>query len=735
MITESHSNVMHGVHRISKGKSLLNIYFILFIAILFILSTSFFSSNSMGRDDHTFQIDGYSDISNGLPEEASFSALDVFDADNDGLDEIYVGGAGRTPPKSAGIWAYEYNLKLAEWSEFGDGLPTKDSGKYYGALSFGDIDKDGNIDIIAPLLTRWYDGNLNGIEIYSSDGNGNYIFGHTIKIDESANEVVTKDLDQDGNLDIIVSTLSGIRTFFGNGSIKNWIEVSPTRAMNEITGIDAGDLNNDGLMDLIGCPYSGSNNIRMYIQMENREWNEISFKQVKRQGFGTRISDINNDGNMDILYGTRNEGIKAWLGNGGGSPGGIDFVWNDGSMGLHDSGGNWDQLELEDVTGDGQPELIAANNGGDDVYIYINDLPNGWTWIFRGEEDSSEAILKEGQLRIGGNPYGANFGDWDGNGVLDCAACSWGTGVKAWLLEGRVNDSITYPEGGGDLPDIWGADDYRYFKMILIGSSVLLLFTIPSIQILNISGKLCRRKIKVEIKKKKERSVFWFFNAANFLTIVGIGILLIFQIIAILYSKSFDPDIQRFPIWDPPEFIGVFIFSLTGLFAFLTIYEIARILTLKGLSKLNKEQDENDLLMKVKLSRSLTVLSSLIVYSMTILIFVLCYRFMKTESVNALTVFLIPIILLFSLFLFNLSFNIIPLLFLKIKKGPYASLIVGSLMVLVMLFQMIILPDSISGLKDLLLIYPILIGILIFITLILNISTIFRSRKTFKSKK
>ena len=159
------------------------------------------------------------------------------------------------------------------------------------------------------------------------------------------------------------------------------------------------------------------------------------------------------------------------MGNNGGSPGGIDFQWKDGSAGLHDSGGHWDQLELQDLTGDGKPELIAANNGGKDVYLYINDHPNGWTWIFRGDSSSDWIILKEDPLTIGGEPYGANFGDWDGDGDLDCVACSWGTGVKAWLINSEVTNQtepITYPEGGKTPPRIWGYDDYYYLKIFLL---------------------------------------------------------------------------------------------------------------------------------------------------------------------------------------------------------------------------------------------------------------------------
>jgi hypothetical protein len=434
---------------------------------------------TISERDHTRQITGRTDISNGLPQKASYTTVEVFDVDSDGQDELYLGGAGRGAVKTAGINAFEYDKDTRKWNKFGHSLPDEGSGKYYGALSFGDVNNDGNVDLIAPLHTKWYDGNKNGIEIYIGDGTGGFSLLHTIRTGESVTEAIAADIDGDGYIDIAVSSDSAIRVWFGAGSITDWTEKSPPEAGNEITGMDAGDLNGDGLLDLVGCPFYKSTTIRMYIQTSKRTWDEIKFKNVKSEGFGIKIADMNVDGNADILYGTRNEGLKAWLGNNGGIIGGTDFKWEDGSAGLHDSGGHWDQLELQDLTGDGKPELIAANNGADEVYLYINDQPNGWAWIFTGDSGADEPLLKEKGLIIGGEPYGANFGDWDGDGEPDVAACSWGNGVKAWLITGigstggaNSNNStpISYPDSGKTPDKLIGYDEqFRNSTLIKIG--------------------------------------------------------------------------------------------------------------------------------------------------------------------------------------------------------------------------------------------------------------------------
>jgi hypothetical protein len=137
-----------------------------------------------------------------------------------------------------------------------------------------------------------------------------------------------------------------------------------------------------------------------------------------------------------------------------------------------------------DLTGDGKPELIAANNGGDEIYLYINDQPKGWAWVFTGDSAADDPLLKEDSLNIGGEPYGANFGDWDGDGEWDAAACSWGKGVKAWLITGvgstggTSNDSvpITYPDGGKTPPKLIGYDEQANRTLIKIGIAAAVVF-------------------------------------------------------------------------------------------------------------------------------------------------------------------------------------------------------------------------------------------------------------------
>ena len=378
-------------------------------------------------------VTGRIQISDGLPQEtASFSTVEVFDSDRNGLDEIFMGGAGfaNSQVRVEGIRAYEYDSSLGRWMEFGSGLPGDGSGEYYGAIGLGDINGDGEMDIAAPKPSRWYDIDTaeNGIDIYTGDGSGNFEFLHTISLPDtyigSSNEAEIYDLDGDGHGDIIASTFRGVKIWFGDGTGTNWDDRSPILLISgdlEVSGVGIGDLNNDGLLDVVATPYQGSTNVMMYIQMTGRSWNQVDFKETDN-GFGVKVQDLDGDGNDDVVYGTRTEGIRVWLGEGTTNLQG--FPCTDASAGLPETGGDYDQVELGDVNNDGKPDLIVSGDRDEIAQLFINDLPTGWIEIFTGDD----------RLVVGGTAYGANFGDWDGDGNLDIAACAWEGGADAWIV-------------------------------------------------------------------------------------------------------------------------------------------------------------------------------------------------------------------------------------------------------------------------------------------------------------
>lgn len=391
----------------------------------------------------------------GLPQETeSFSTVESFDSDGNGKDEMYLGCAGFVEGNvvSEGIRAYEYDPDSGQWEPFGSGLPGEGSGVNYGGLGLGDVNNDGEMDIVGPVPSRWYEYQQNGLEIYTGDGNGNFQFFHRIPLVEgwpgSSNEVEVYDMDGDGFNDLVAATYSGVKVFFGDGSGTRWAENSPTAVRTvEISGVGIGDINGDGLKDVVGTPGQGSSEVEVYIQGNLRTWRDIPLVETDA-GYGVKVRDVDLDGDDDIVYGTRTEGIKVWLCEGSVSL--TSVPGSDGSSGLPDSGGDWDQIELADINGDDLPDMIAAINSESTIHCFINDLPNGWYEVFTGDQE----------LYVGGDAYGANFGDWDGDGQYDIAGCSWDHGADAWLI----------PTAGGNSPIADAGND----RTVDLGDSVTL---------------------------------------------------------------------------------------------------------------------------------------------------------------------------------------------------------------------------------------------------------------------
>ncbi len=392
--------------------------------------------------------------SSGLLSSGSFTAVEAYDHDNDGKDEIYLGGAGRNNPKTQGIRAYEYDPSAKTWSAYGSGLPDGSSGDYYGALGVGDVNKDGYMDIIAPSQTKWYSTSSNKVEVFTSNSQGSFTLSHTFSPGKSTTEAEIADLDGDSNMDIVYTYDGGVKVQFGSGSSTSWTDKSPTSTGIEMDGVGIGDLNGDGLLDMVSTNYQNSN-VYIYIQGSSRTWTSIT-KSAGSVSFGAKIADLNGDGYNDIVVGTRSGGIKVWGGNGGGSIGGTSFSWTNNNSGLPSSGGDWSQIELGDIDRDGDLDLIASRSSENRTRVYMNHLPNSWAELF-----SSSPLY----LGSGADAYGANFGDWNGDGQLDIVACSWGGGADAWIV---TNTSTPQPENQLPMPHA-GADIH-----VMLGGTVRL---------------------------------------------------------------------------------------------------------------------------------------------------------------------------------------------------------------------------------------------------------------------
>lgn len=115
-----------------------------------------------------------------------------------------------------------------------------------------------------------------------------------------------------------------------------------------------------------------------------------------------------------------------------------------------------DQMQVVDVDGDGDQELLFGNNGADNRYDnwYIlsvtGDIGSGFeTWVEEARVSSRASEDFDPVDRGGGSAYAIHAADLDGNGVMDISMGSWN---NFNFTNGTTNGANTYvfPQAGAN---------------------------------------------------------------------------------------------------------------------------------------------------------------------------------------------------------------------------------------------------------------------------------------------
>jgi hypothetical protein len=263
-------------------------------------------------------------------------------------------------------------------------------------------------------------------------------------------ELEFADIDQDGNVDIITigdhgspginTDEHGIMVYFGDGQ-GNW-NVQMTGDLG-YGGIAAGDVNNDGFIDVgygMHHNYSGTDlgNQILEVALGNgtgtawTPWDDGLATNGEDWGmFGTDFADVDNDGDLDvgsISFGCC-AGLHIYLNN-------LDGTWTQ-SWGVLEN--NSDMIfQFGDIDNDGAMDFVAGYEMGT---AYFGDGEGGF------------AVNDQG-LPSGGylGQSGPSLGDVDGNGGMDLAFCNSSGGVQVYtfseMLNSWVNFSGTLPASG-----------------------------------------------------------------------------------------------------------------------------------------------------------------------------------------------------------------------------------------------------------------------------------------------
>ncbi len=226
-----------------------------------------------------------------------------------------------------------------------------------------DVDRDGDLDAILAL-----EGMPN--RLYLNDGTGKFTWKKGVFAEErhDTEHVRLADFDKDGHLDVVfVAEDDQNHEFYlgrGDGTFENATERLPARS--EANGLDVGDVNKDGLPDIVvGNTGTGAHTF-LWLNDPGRpgyfkDYTTTGLPGKGSQNQSVKLADLNGDGVPDLVEGNEVPPNRLFFNDGKGNfkeqPSGLDLP-----VPLHTR-----EVLVFDANGDRQPDILFANltsNGG-----------------------------------------------------------------------------------------------------------------------------------------------------------------------------------------------------------------------------------------------------------------------------------------------------------------------------------------------------------------------------------
>ena len=293
-------------------------------------------------------------------------------------------------------------------------------------ITTADIDGDLDQDLVA---------NVYGNKVYWFPNMGDGTFDEPIEVSAlgeawQPHGLDTGDLDYDGDIDVVIGNYTGDLLWYENNGSGTFIDIHTLATdIDFLVGVEAADLTGDGAPEVI----YGSTTEDAYFWMENDGLGSFSDPITLVGGLDyaerTESADLDNDGDIDIVcsHGTENPGNIVWMRNEGG---GLFTYQSIDHISVSGAGIDARTLSIADMDLDGNLDILSSSlysNG----YSFEGDA-SGCFWfknLGAGIFDSPEVLLSFSDAT--GGAGGIVTADVDGDSDLDV--------LTAW----RVNNYVT----------------------------------------------------------------------------------------------------------------------------------------------------------------------------------------------------------------------------------------------------------------------------------------------------
>jgi Ca2+-binding RTX toxin-like protein len=181
--------------------------------------------------------------------------------------------------------------------------------------------------------------------------------------------ITTADFDNDGDVDVFGSNINGSTIhYYRNIGDGHFTTIDPSIDLSgTVQELDAADLNNDGLLDVVVSTSGSTAAIDIFLQTPAGHFNH--FEQASLEDADhSEIADFNGDGHLDII--TISEDVQLLLNNGSG-------LFTASTVDTTNAfPGN---LATGDVDMDGDIDAIVSH--GREIVLYRNDGNGGLTTV------------------------------------------------------------------------------------------------------------------------------------------------------------------------------------------------------------------------------------------------------------------------------------------------------------------------------------------------------------------
>lgn len=412
------------------------------------------------------------------------------------------------------------------------------SGNIAGQISsLADFNMDGHLDL--------FDRSIPGIK--TGDGNGNFIDEYPLEL-EGVRTTVCFDYDRDGDVDILAGTSSYYESkLFRNDGNMVFTDVTSGSGLimqNNIYGVTAGDINNDGYPDIYAAVHKDQlQDPGNYLFRNNGDGTFTDITQIagtigQPSTRTASFADVNNDGWMDILVDDHYFGNFLYLNNG-------DETFEEVAEELNirdvssswEIGGDYFGTSWGDHNLDGAIDFFGSGHMSRQKLFENQNCPNNFLTIeLTGTTSNYNAVGTRLEIMTGGmHTYhtiivgdgGCNFHSYPleiglgENTLVDEIRIFWPNSEAQYLYNIQANQYIQITEGD----PVGIAENPHNLKIEVIPNPAKNMFTlhtkpglkINSLEILNI-----RRGIVMMKKEINDDSAFDVSGLPNGLYLIRI---------------------------------------------------------------------------------------------------------------------------------------------------------------------------------------------------------------------